>query len=66
MNAFSAKRDSLKTNVYSNILDSVIIRNKRQIIRLNNQVKEISNMRKMTHYNTKKKRTENQRSDVNQ
>ena len=47
------------------LMDKVIIRNKRQIIRPNNQVKEISKMRKMTHYNTKKKRTENQKSDVN-
>ena len=46
-------------------MEKKIIRNKQQMIRLNNQVKEISNMRKMTHYNTKKKRTENQRSDVN-
>ena len=46
-------------------MEKKIIRNKQQMIRLNNQVKEVSKMRKMTHYNTKKKRTENQRSDVN-
>ena len=46
-------------------MEKKIIRNKQQMIRLNNQVKEVSKMRKLTHYNTKKKRTENQRSDVN-
>ena len=45
MNVFSAKRDSLETNVYSNILDSVIFRNNRDVIcNLNGHSKGLFNL----------------------